>query len=122
LPYTVDADPYTTILVLEPSTNGRRVRIVDAASARPAGLVFEEHYPELLAIARTGELGPARLLEKGDLAVGSPTASRPRVERGGSVQSAGAVRVSLGLVTSFGGLYGFLRFAQRFLDQPAGEV
>lgn len=37
-------------------------------------------------------------------------------------KSAGAVRVSLGLVTNFTDVYRFLRFAQRFVDQTVGKV
>ncbi|MEE9248390.1 MAG: aminotransferase class V-fold PLP-dependent enzyme [Dehalococcoidia bacterium] len=37
-------------------------------------------------------------------------------------KSAGAVRVSLGLVTNFADVYRFMQFAQGFLDKTAGEI
>ena len=43
------------------------------------------------------------------------------LERRGD-KSAGAVRVSLGLVTNFADVCRFLRFAQGFLDQPVGDL
>ena len=37
-------------------------------------------------------------------------------------KSAGAVRISMGLVSNFADVYKFWEFARSFIDQTAGEV